>query len=143
MALSQHGDALGALLYDHASQKPTLSLWSLNPRRTPGRGKIMNPGFLGNEIIPQRTSLQLLLRTSQNGDMQAFILGQDEAGSGSITGISVSEGIWNRRETIECALNGRLVNVSDETSPILWQSHHGILHEGELRAFGAILVLQE
>lgn len=91
----------------------------------------MNPRLLGNEMIRQNASLQLLLRTSQNGDMQAFILGQDESRNGSITGISVSQGIWSRRENIRCDLNGRLVNVSDETSPILWQSQCGVLHEGE------------
>jgi hypothetical protein len=103
----------------------------------------MNPGLLGNEIIPQMTSLQLLLRTSQNGDMQAIILGQDEASNGSITKISVSDGIWNPRKSIECALNGRLVNVSDEMSPILWQSRLGILYEGEFRTLRVTLVLRE
>jgi hypothetical protein len=130
LALSQQGDALGALLYDRASRKPTLSLWYLNSR-TPGRGKIMNPRLLGNEIIRQSASLQLLLRTSQNGNIQVFILGQDESRNGSITEISVSQNIWSRKENIMCDLNGRLVNVSDETSPILWQSQCGVLHEGE------------
>lgn len=91
----------------------------------------MNPRLLGNEIIRQSASLQLLLRTSQNGNIQVFILGQDESRNGSITEISVSQNIWSRKENIMCDLNGRLVNVSDETSPILWQSQCGVLHEGE------------
>lgn len=91
----------------------------------------MSPELLSKKPIDQAIPLQTILRNLPNEELQVFILGQDSLGKGLITEFLICKGEWMQKDGTTCASNGRLINLSDASSTVLWQSEQGELFQGE------------
>ncbi|KIM33145.1 hypothetical protein M408DRAFT_149581 [Serendipita vermifera MAFF 305830] len=131
MAISPSSESLVAIHLNISSPpSATLRLWQLNPRRTPGRGKIMTPQQIVSQTIDSFIPFQVTLTESTDACLVS-ILGQELDGQGSIKVFRVLKEMCTEEFSASCPANGRLVPSGDPECGLIWQSREGTLFHAQ------------
>lgn len=129
LGLSQTGDALAAILHE-PSAGSYVAFWSLDPRKVPGRGKVVNPRKLGHHALEVAQATQVLVSNSDDGGWHVYVLAQNKQGEGVIYDYRISDDRWVEEGKYSCDGNGSLVAINGKNCPVLWQSSTGQLRYG-------------
>jgi elongator complex protein 1 len=132
LAISSSGERLVSLQRDlSARQANTLCLWQLNPRRIPGRGKILNPKLSSSHSASVSRPYQVLITECTDDDLLVSVLGYNSGGGGSVIIYRVTNSAWTEELSMACEANGRLMQSGDRDSILVWQSKEGGLFNGK------------